>query len=816
MEQKPYLHAELFRVDLEELRNAISGFHAFVCSPYFPIKAEQLFSSDWLKFRHLARLLELEGTPAIPQWTETGIRLLAFSKPRSDRYYPYGLPDEETSIYLDVSEKTADLNAPIGKDYAVTRDLLSRAVREKVHPPLCLDGWTIYDSSSNLTSLLSEQNQRVEILRPLQVHRGFSYQFRVFGDSLLMEILPSSRLSYEKSYSDLISDGWTPDKLIQQFPYAKIRGNGTQRVVAITTQKVSQAISDPPYLGRSFTDLVKVMYPNYPVENQDIHLVRTASISRFSGDLGYCPSTWAYPSLNYLSILNIDENYFSGLMGILRSYGRERLTEAQNWAARFSELKILDRVVHVDPVPIKIPYEQTPIEPVQFGKHESIDFGHIFAPPSITMKRYGVPTDIVQGVGTYEATVNDLLWHNELKPLDAPSKISVIAYVDSSLQSGWQVLKEALTKESKTYRGFEQIFGVKLELQEQIVSDFLGEEFAQRVSALPEQGYDCAVVIVPRHMRTPLESKLVYTRPKTMIMERGIPVQVLTNDPRTTFSRNATLEGKSKNNFTLFGISINILAKVGTILTAISESEASELIPDSLTIGYDVARIVPRDLEGVKTVPLSAPVVIFDNRGAYISHQEVYHLRNEVALFEQHGDKVFKKIPSGVRTLILHKNGYFTREELSSIGELSKQYGIRTIPVSIRSSYVPRVVNPRHTGSDVGLKAGTVLPLSTRDYLMVTTPFRKWDISKLGYPNPILITLHASLDTSETMRVLYHIHALTKMQTGSQRATRLPVSIHFANMIARFLNRVGDPNPTYLRFFIQAKAGDKYLPRWFV
>jgi len=812
-QERPYLNAELFKVNAKQLSDALSQVQGYICSPYFPIKAEALFFTDRQKLWHLARLLELEGTHAVVHGTSNEAKLIALAKPKSDTYHPYGIADSEMSIYLQHSEPIK-LENPIGDGFPIARSLLTKAIQSKVTRPLKCDGWTVYDESTDLTSHLNEQNRKVKLLQYLQVHTGFSFQFRTFGGELLVQILPRSTMSYKKSVWELLNEGWTNERIIEQFPYVKIIGRGSQKLIGVLSLTVSDSISEVPYFGRSFVDFATAMYPNKEIEDRDTLLVKVASSS--SGEIDYFPSSWAYPSLTFSSIAYINENYYSELIGILKTQGRKRIAQAQEWATKFSSLEILGQKVEINPIPTKLAYDPFTLEPSKFSSIKSLDVGYIFEAPSVTMIRDDTPTEIVPGVESYQATVNDLLSHKELKPLDVPNKIHVIVFVDASLSSGWKSLKEALTKQRVGYRGFKQIFGVELDMEEEIVNDFLSIEFANRVNALPEQGYDCTIIVIPRYLGTPEETRRIYNEVKTMIMARGIPVQVIADDPRVTFGRSNTLEGKSKSTRTLFGISINVLAKVGTILTAIAESIANTLIPDSLTIGYNVARVIPRNMIGVKTIPLAAPLVIFDNRGAYISHQDVYTLRNEVSLFEQYGDEVFKKIPKGISTLIIHKDGFFTQEELSSLDNLSRKYGIETMPISIRTSSVPRVSNPRYLGSELGLKAGTVLPLSESDFLMMTTPFSAWNPERLGWPNPILITLHGSYDVQKKLQLLYHIFALTKMQTGSQRAVRLPISIHFANMIGRFLRRVGDPTPTYLKYFVQAREGGKYLPRWFL
>lgn len=807
----PCLNAELFKIKVDQLKEALSEVQGHICSFYFRPKAEALFTSSWQKTLHLARLLELEGTLSIVRETGQELSLTALTQPKSDTYYPYQYIDKEMEICVDSSKKTS-FGGSMADIFPVARTLLTKSLQSKVIPPLKSEWWTIYDTSTDLTSQSSAVAKKNELLSYLQVHPGFSFQLRVFGSDLFIQILPTCKLSYEKSIWDLITAGWTIDRILDQFPYVHINSLGTQKQVEILSKTVSEPIDEAPYFGRTFSDFALAMFQTQDID-REAFLIKVAS-SR-SGEISCYPSSWAYPSLTFASISNIDETYHSELTGKLRTQGRKRMTEAQMWAKKFSQLEIEGHVVEIEPIPAALLYDPETLGPSRFPR-VSFEIGRIFEPPSMTMLRDGITTEIVQGVETYQANVNDLLSHPELKPLDVPGKLNVIVFVYTTLFNGWEKLKKALTSPQTGYRGFTDTFGVELNLSEEVVSDFLSQEFADRIDTLPPQSYHCAIVVIPRHMETPETTRRIYTEVKTRIMSRGIPVQVITDDERVTLGRNSTLEGKSRSTYTLFGISLNILAKAGGVLTAIGDSIASNLVPNSSTIGYDVARVIPRNILGVKTIPLTAPLVIFDNRGAYVTHQNAYKLKDEVSLFEQYGDEIFDKIPSDITTLIIHKDGFFTNRELSSLNTCATKRGVEAIPISIRTSSIPRIVNPNYLGSELGLKAGTVLPLGANDFLMMTTPFRNWDPERLGWPNPILITLHGSFDTLKKLQLLYHIFSLTKMQTGSQRATRLPVSTHFANMVSRFLRKVGDPNPEYLRYFVQTGSSGKNLPRWFL
>jgi hypothetical protein len=445
------------------------------------------------------------------------------------------------------------------------------------------------------------------------------------------------------------------------------------------------------------------------------------------------------------------------------------------------------------------------------------ELGLVFPSPSITLKKDGEEVDIFPGVMGYQATVNDLMKHPELKPLDVPRDLKIVAFIDSKLQNGWSRVRKSIIEGKGEYRGFQQTFGVNLHIEEKPITDFFSEDFTKEVNSLPELGFDCALIVIPRYLTSAEDTKRIYVESKTRIMDKGIPVQVFTDDQKISFSRNSTLDGKAENAWTVFGLAINILAKAGTVLTALSKSTTSKLVPNSMILGYNTARISPLKPTHAKTIPLAAPLVIFDNKGAYISHQEVYRLKNETSLFEEHGDTIMKYIPSDISTLIVHKDGYFTRSELEAIKGLGSRHGVGILPISIRTGNVPRVFNPNFFGTDIGVRAGTVLPLSEQDFLLVTTPIRQWDPERLGWPNPILVTLHEPIiDPVLKTKLLYHIFALTKMQTGSQRPVRTPVSIHFSNMILKFIRKVGEPTPTYLKHFVRRRDDGKYLARWFV
>ena len=799
-----YLHTELFEIDYLKLKDVCASLPIFICEPSFHLKTNELFATEREALWHVVRLLELEGTYAIVGGHDGDSRIIAFSKPKSESYKPFFIDDPDYEIPVYAHEDTEGIYQT---DFSVMRALISRSIRSKIAEPLHCEGSTIYDTSIDISPKTGDEKSH-ELLNLIRVYLGFSFSFRTFGKKAYLQILPKSHIAYSQSYADLLKGGYDKKTLLDNFPYAHVVGQSL-KILGMTDKTITDVLDEEPFFGRCFREFSERMYPSLPLEKA-APLIQVAS-SRIT----LFPANWAYPSLTYTSISNLDEQYYSALTGRLRGQSKSRPYSALKWIKQISPLSVSDKALELKPVPLVLPYDSRKISTSGFNQVKSLDVGLIFEPPSVSMLRFGNITEIIPGVEKYQATVNDLMTHPELKPIDVPKQINVMVFVHPSLKNGWNTLKTALKEGIGDYRGFAETFGTELVIADEIETDF-GAGFLARAHELPIRGYHCSLVVIPRFLETAEETKGIYITAKTEIMSRGIPVQVIADNQTRTLNRDLTLVGKANDARALFGLSINIMAKIGTILCQLSDSVTDHLIPNSLILGYNVGRIVPSNASGLRTIPISAPLVIFDDKGAYVSHQDIYPLRNEVSLFEQHGNRIFQSLPDEVSTLFVHKDGYFYPSELKSLRQKGKDYGIEVNAVSLRTNYVPRVFNPQYFGPGIGLKSGTVLPLSDDDFLMVTTATGRWDPEKMGWPNPVLITIHDVNDKQLKLKILYHIYALTKIHTGSQRAIRTPISIHFSNMIMSFLRKVGDPAPTYIRHFVEKNPQGKYLPRWFL
>ena len=808
MEQPSYpsLNVELFEIKADGLKTLDSKIQKYPYEAYFSPRALSLFETNWERYWHIANLLELEKTESTVFFDQKTIKLLSFSQAKSRMYHAYFIDDPEYEIKLEPSRHNE-----IAFDYlTIIRTIITKAIKSKIAKIMNIERNIAYDAKTDLTQKITKELKENEFLKPIAVHIGFSFMLRQFNSKLYLQILPRSHIVYNLTIADLLNFGYNASFLLQTFPYVDILGQGKARILEITNKMISDKLSEEPYNGRTFEQFASKMYPSCS-SLSGMPLLRVASNKQ-----AYFPADWVSPSLNFTTIQSLSEEFYSQLMGILKTQSKQRPQASVQWAERLSKLDIHGAALEINPIPVAIPYRSEKLYPTnQDWLKEMYDQGVVFKAPSISMLRYNNPVEILPNVG-YQATVNDLLDHEELKPLDAPKSIDVVVLVYSPLANAWSAFKKAFCDGIRGYRGFEKTFGTTINFRTEFeIKSFDVAEMEAQASKIQDHGYHCALVLIPRFLKTPEETRNVYTTLKTTLMAKGIPVQVVTDD-RKTLNRDNTLLGKSRNPRVLFGLGINIMAKTGSVLCALSQTIANKLISNSMVLGYNVGRIIPSNTLGIKTIPLSAPLVIFDNRGAYVSHQEVYRLKDETSLFDQHGQKIFDLLPSEITTLIVHKDGYFSNFELESLRDKATKFSICVIPISIRRNEIPRVSNPRYFESEIGLEAGTTLPLSKKDFLMMTTPTGRWDAEKLGWPNPILVTFHdENLQSDQKMKLLYQIFALTKMQTASQRAIRDPISIHFSNMITRFLRKVGDPTPTYLQYFVKSSKGN-YLPRWFL
>jgi hypothetical protein len=820
---------ELFQIDKKRLVEISNQLLLRKYRAYIPRPALDLFRDDADCLWHLTEVLRAKEI--VSTVVEQGSKnyLVTIGDHGLDCLSPYFMKDRDYKITLN-DEGSLKLDLSTDHDFTTFRRLVTRQLKIDVKEPLTLSGLDIVDKSDKIIDSPSGNTSALRLLSHCCVYRAASLRFRKYGETYFLQIVPRAKIELDTQLNCLISEGIVDkDTFSRLVSSVRLPNDRSTKILKVLEKKASDKITESTiFEGRSFIEFADDNYPFLGLKNRDSIMV---GVSAESGPALFSLESLS-ASLTFYTLKLLDEEFLSNLGSLLKFESAKRLDRAVNWIMKIAPMKIGQIDLQIDVNPFEMMVLNKPFETDLSDLDPQVP-GGIFKSPPISFRTSSVKSDgkhneieIPSGyLNKYQATVNDLRRNPELKPLDVPEKPKVIAFVQKDLKNGWNALSKALFNgiEQQGYRGFQKTFGTEPVLRTRYIKNFLSKEFDLIVSKLKLRQYQCAVVVIPRFLGTPEETRRIYTEPKVKIMEKGIPVQVITDDPRVTEGSNNTLLGKSVHPYTCFGIALNILVKLGAVITALAPSFSDNLLPKSVVIGYNVIRVPLKDEEMLKslystrrTIPLSAPLVIFDSRGAKVSHHWVYRLRDETSLFEgDSGKDILSHISSDVENIVIHKDGPFFPVELENIVKL---FGRKKVfPISIIRNEVPRIFNPKHKGAGFELDAGSFIALSKSDYVMTTTPIFNWRPERNGWPCPILVRFHGKdieNDPLTQRKLLFQIYALTKMQIGSQRATRVPISIHYSNMIERFIRKVGEPTTPYLRFFVTS-PDQRFISKWY-
>jgi len=832
---------ELFQITSQSLA-AANKLQTFEAKVNFGHGVNDLISDESSRYWHAAELLNSNGFCAAVKQEKNRCSLVFTHKGENagsvtDPLFAYGIEQEECKIRLGDPRRITLSPLEHEMDFLICKRLMLEHIRGFASSRYDQGYGHVVDLERQIDSDIPRKSAFLEGIR---AYRGVDFQFLRLADASMffMGSTPRSSIRHHENLDSLLrSKGLRPSKVSSSFPYVRMPWGGTGKVLEILQNRFAgdPVKEDPVLAGRSFIEFAEQFYARLNLKKKDSPL---AIVGTSRGPRLYsCEAL--YPSVNFEALDSEDPQYFSRLISRLRLISaKERLEQAIEWTRILKPMMIMstDFGFEVDTTP----FELSALSKVLDTDVISSEFdtpGGIFERPPMSFSRVGSSgamdkfTVYPGKTPRYQGTLNDLLDNPELKPFDAPSTANVIEFVHQSLVEKWTSLKEAVVKGVGGYRGLKPTFGIDVSFKQETVTDFLGLGFEERVANLRDREYDCAICVVPRFMDSSEDTRKIYTEPKTAIMRKGIPVQVIANDERRTESRDRSLVGRSRSSTAVFGLACNLLAKIGAILTALGADFADSMLEDSAIMGYDVARVFPQIKEPMKlveqkrtSIPLAAPLFIFDNRGARIVHQHVYRPSKENLLFEEKGSEIFSSIGE-VSNLIIHKDGSFSGQELQQVKRLAASGTPTTlkkvIPISIVKSDVPRIFRPDYGGAGFELRGGTFLCLSPVEFVLATTPTYNWVEEKRGWPCPIWIQIHDremghSLAMSEKFKLLYQIFALTKMHTGSQLPTKSPVSIHYSNMVARFLRKVGESAPDFLDKLIEPRPERRFVPRWYL
>lgn len=785
-------------------------------------------------YRHAERLFQARfGFCTLSQF-EDGIQLVSPIKTEERVLCSFGDKDDSNKIDITPLKDTFQLD-PANTDHAeIFQNLLYQSLRSSISQKgYEVEGTTAIDTRVNLLTEIHHYSRNAifrKIEQFLCLFPAFNFRFRKLGDEFFIQISPKSVLEFSRDLYSLLSDGvFRPDDFIKIFESVSLPIGRTARLYAVLSKMATDPIDEKPFSGNSFLDFAESAYPSLKFLKQDANLLLALPYGNMTLPW-YFSTEHVKPSIRFLDIAWWDREFHAILGSEMKAHSARRKELIDNYLKTI-KFKFLDIELELSDL---LSYETTLeiLKPSEFHQKSSLPV-FIFANPWIsfrdrkTERIVHVNRDVTGHLG---ATV-DLMTHEELACFNSPKDIRVKIISDDSLYKDACNIVDILTQGFAEYRGFEQIFGSKLIYNEITpAKDLLQTSVYSDVS--PEN-YDCVLVFGPRHFADSSEkSKMIYTFPETEILNRGVPVQYVTDEPAQNKIYDKSIRTKSNDTHALFGIGLNILGKIGAKVMALSTETTNYFLPNSIVIGYNIARIFepltkdisqersPRDLIRTST-PLAAPMVIMSQDGAEIVLQNVYQIPNETSLFrEDRAERIIDELSANYSNFIVHKDGRFYSDEITDIKRIQKS-GRTVIPISIISGVSPRLFSSLASWNYIP-RMGTVFKLSEVDFLMATPLVtQRYSAQSRGWPNTIQITIHEEalrdkLSSVQKLQILYQIWALTRVHVGSQLPTRKPISIHYSDAMATFLRKAGNSRPEYFKNFGRKRNRYGFIPRIFL
>jgi hypothetical protein len=702
-----------------------------------------------------------------------------------------------------------------------------------VNAGFSVKGSTAIDTSKNLINWVSTltADRTFQKLRPfISLFPAFHFGLRQFENDFFIQVSPRSVIDYSKDLYWLLAEQvFTNDELEKTIENVTLPIGRTAKLYGILKTDAATPIDERPFNGETFLDFAAKWYPYLSFAHRDAKLILVLPFGNSSSPY-YFSSELVKPSVRFPVLAEWDRSFYANLGSEMKrqSATRYELIEKYLREVKFKFFSVDLKLANT----YYIEKTHEILEPSEFPDRENLqvfEFSHPWL--SFRDRESGRVVDVKRNTTLYWGSTVDLLNHEELACFDSPQEIKVKAITYGPLFGDACHLMDTLRDGFEEYKGFEKIFGTKLSFEVSSTDDLLSNQI---YSDITSSNYDCVLIFGPRHLPEGAEkSKIIYTYPETEILNRGVPVQFITDDPSPNKTYDKSLKTKSNDSSVLFGIGLNVLGKIGATVMKLSPKSTSFFLPNSIVLGYNVSRLFlplskdvkqdhsPRELVRTST-PLAAPLVMMSQDGAEILTQAVYPIPNETALFkEDRAELMISNLPEQFHFIIIHKDGPFYPPEIADIKNL-QQNGRTIIPVSIVSFQSPRIFSTFFQWNRVP-PTGTIMKLSSVDYLMVNSlTTQRYSAESRGWPNTVLVTIHEEalqkkgLTELEKRQILYQIWALTRVHVGSQLPTRKPISIHYSDSMATFLRKVGNPSPEYFSHFGTLRNRFGYMPRIFL
>lgn len=750
--------------------------------------------------------------------------------------YAFGLADEKTKFRLKLVNKDVSLNV----SEAYVFKAIQRVIHSKIQRRFVLKGYqyvyqTVYNGKEDFAKEvikrlreLSDLKRKPEFLYftdMVSLHPSISYRFNSYNGIFHLDVAAGTKFGSTRSFWDLIDENWSESSIRSLGPRLSFEGGGTAYFTRLIPEcDIDEALEIHPFHGRSYRDFIR---DNHPYLSRKLI---TGSVLLKATPWGV-RAEWTYASclmrhtLNFEIIANKNYEMYSEIQNLFNRRAAKRLEDITKFLKELGSINLEDGT--------KISFETEPMKIVE--KPFEIDFNEgtetpivrplpklmLFKRPELAMrdiKGNEVKVGWKKPRETNKGTLTDLMLDSELCPYDVPPDIRIVALIPEDYKVEADELCDNLLEgiPGGRYRGFENTFKIKMKMVPKIVPSTKVEDYRSVIAKEIVKGqFDSALVFIPGKR----VGKEFYSEPKFSLFEKELPSQMITEEPRKT-KADRSLAYKANTDAALFNISLQLGAKSGVVSCALPEECAERLMSVDAIFGYDTIGVPvverpkleqewKRERPRIPQIKLSCPLVILDPQGANILHLGVYYIER-TNVFEEYGNEIYKELPSGVKTFIVHKDGHFTSSEIDSLKYWTEAHDLKGAAVSIIRGTTPRTHKMYGTKPSIPEKGQTIF-LQNDLFVMNTTGWP--EKTSRGWTRPVTIKLHPIRDFNpDVIRILGQIFAFSEIHSGAIRGLRTPITIHFPNLIGKVLRSLQRPF-TSEAFSCRTRYGK--TPRWF-
>lgn len=300
--------------------------------------------------------------------------------------------------------------------------------------------------------------------------------------------------------------------------------------------------------------------------------------------------------------------------------------------------------------------------------------------------------------------------------------------------------------------------------------DFKSITIEEEVKKLSNKDFDVIMGLFPNRSINPDQHDIVYDKETIYIKCKSRLLNLDITESQFIFENTI----KYKLGFALANVILGILSKTGNIPFVLPEP----LSFADFFVGIDISREKKKKLNG--TMNYAAIVRVYGQTGLL----DTYDIREKniegETIPKKFIEDVFSKSKFKNKTIMIHRDGFFRGNEIEDFKEVGRQIGTKFLFVEIIKRYAPRIYQELN-GDIVNPDEGTIFYLGKKEALIINN---KVNGKRTVQPLRIRVFGNTSLD-----QAIISVMALRMMNFGSTKPIKLPVTVHFSDVISGLFRR---------------------------